>query len=207
MNERLPSSSCRVFRRKVGNRWQIWKTYPSHRGFRQELEALTALHPERILDADPSTRTLVLVEQPGLPAPDRPAVHRAAGCWLRALHRRPFVDDDPLPLARALEWRSRAAGLPACFDDVDAPRVWCHRDFHPRNWLWDGSTLVVIDFEHARPDHPTWDLVKLAVEVWPRHPALREAFREGYGDWDEELLERFCALFHAQTAQRLKGRR
>ena len=59
----------------------------------------------------------------------------------------------------------------------------CHRDYLPSNWLADdeGSWVGVIDFEHARPDHPLADVARLAAYVWPDRPDLEEAFRRGYG--------------------------
>ncbi|MEC7948478.1 MAG: hypothetical protein VX265_13010, partial [Myxococcota bacterium] len=54
--------------------------------------------------------------------------------------------------------------------------------------------------EHARPDHPAWDIVKLRTEVWPHQPAAEHAFRQGYGPLPlERTLERLCWLHALQT--------
>lgn len=45
-----------------------------------------------------------------------------------------------------------------------------------------GASLgAVIDLEHARPDLPEIDLVRLASHLWPQRPDLRDAFLAGYG--------------------------
>lgn len=136
-------------------------------------------------------------------ADDDPAaatVHREAGPWLARLHRLPVPAADPLPLEaayrrRAEAWTARAAPhLPAATGAAarrllartlptlaGRPRVPCHRDVGPHNWLVDGGRLSgVVDFEHARPDVAEADLARLATTVWPRSPALREAFLAGY---------------------------
>ena len=126
------------------------------------------------------------------------AIHERAGAWLARLHALAWDDRDPLPLGvamrrRADSWLARARGI--VDDDVhawvaaaaeplvelDAARVPCHRDFSPRNWLWDGQRLGVIDFEHARADWWLHDLDRLEARCWHGRPRLREAFLRGYG--------------------------
>ena len=150
------------------------------------------------------------------------AVHRAAGEWLRLLHGVPFHDVDPVRLPDAIDMRARgwmnAAGpgeakaaarwANALLNDArgalaGAARVPCHRDFEPRNWLVgpDATLAGVIDFEHARPDHPLADLSRLAAYAWPARPDLEEAFLAGYGRRTEEdrlLVRAFAALDAAQ---------
>jgi hypothetical protein len=144
--------------------------------------------------------------RPGL-ADDEPAaeaVHREAGAWLARLHRLPVADDDPLPLTeayhrRADAWIARARdrlpdatlrsvhGLLAdALPHLDGrPRVPCHRDMGPRNWLVAGGRLrAVIDFEHARPDVAEVDFARLATTAWPRRPELRVAFLTAYREAD-----------------------
>src|SRR5690606_14148538 len=135
--------------------------------------------PRLIADA-PALATLILERLPGVSIEEpSPAVHHAAGRFLAALHQLEISDDDPLLLAEALirrteSWRRRAALEPAQARVVDehgprrelfagVRRVPCHRDFTPGNWLWDGETLAVIDFEHARPDLALVDLAKLCA--------------------------------------------
>jgi Ser/Thr protein kinase RdoA (MazF antagonist) len=74
----------------------------------------------------------------------------------------------------------RGFGDPAQF--AGRPRVWCHRDFRPANWLWDDHTgLSVLDLEHTRLDIAEVDLVKLTTEHWAERPAARQPFLDGYG--------------------------
>ena len=129
-------------------------------------------------------------------------VYRRAGAFLRRLHDLPFEDTDTLPLADALlmrseSWLKRAKGL---LDDqtiqwasaqlgeaaqIVRERGWtrvpCHRDYTARNWLLDGDTLHVIDFEHAKPDLFLADFEKLRSLVWLHRSDLQDAFFEGYG--------------------------
>lgn len=137
------------------------------------------------------------------------ALHAAAGVWLARLHELPIDDDDiELEAAYRLRWQpvweeSLALALPTPIErEPNALRFWvgdrlraaipalrgsarvpCHRDYTPANWLADasGSWVGVVDFEHARPDHPLADLARLAAYVWPVRPDLRAAFQDGYG--------------------------
>jgi hypothetical protein len=158
---------------------------------------------------DEAPAAILLGYVPGRPglAEDDPAaeaVHREAGVWLARLHRTHARDDDPLPLAEAYRRRSEAwiararDRVPAAtlrsvrsrwapaFPALDGrPRVPCHRDMGPRNWLVaDGRLRAVIDFEHARPDVAEVDFARLATTVWPRRPELRAAFLAGYDGAD-----------------------
>lgn len=136
-------------------------------------------------------------------APDvEAAFHERAGRFLASLHGLSHDRADPVPLGEAyamrLEaWLPRAAGivppgvtravgraLSGALPFIEAhPRVLCHRDFTPRNWLvnvHDGA-LTVIDFEHAQPDLFLADMQRLWVGVWRRRPDLRDSFLAGYG--------------------------
>lgn len=211
----------RIWRGTEGTRPVVLKESHSGRGHAQESTALLQLHDlpiPRLLASDPGARLLLLTTVPGTPpAADSVVAHAAAGHWLRSLHERPVSSVDPMPLSQALQLRVRAAlaQAPADLGSKDriraelapeqpfppADRVWCHRDFTPRNWLWDPSQgLGVVDLEHSRPDHPAWDLVKLMTEVWPDHPQTREAFLASYGPLpDRDVLVRLCWLHGLQT--------
>ena len=174
---------------------------------------------------DEAPAAILLGHVPGTPgvAEDDPvaeAVHREAGAWLARLHRLPVVSEDPLPLAEAYRRRSEAwiararDRLPAAtlrlvrtrltdaLPHLDGrPRVPCHRDMGPRNWLVAGGRLrAVIDFEHARPDVAEVDVARLATTVWARRPELRTAFLAGYegadgpGDPDAPWVPGLLAL-------------
>ena len=199
----------------------VLKVCRSDRGHAQETAALTAMSGidvPRLIASDRDSRLLLLSRLPGAPPPPgHLGAHEAAGRWLRSLHARPTPHPDPMPLSDALTRRVRAAlehvpagvggitrirsGLEPDRPFAPATRVWCHRDFSPRNWLWDPAAgLSVVDLEHSRPDHPAWDLVKLMTEVWPDHPGTAEAFIRGYGPLpDERLLLRLCWLHGLQT--------
>jgi Ser/Thr protein kinase RdoA (MazF antagonist) len=86
----------------------------------------------------------------------------------------------------------------------------CHRDFGPRNWLWDATTagvarsagagLGVIDFEHARPDVWWVDVQRLIDDAWRADPGLEDAFWLGYGrrpGADERRLGAALRLLYA----------
>jgi hypothetical protein len=55
------------------------------------------------------------------------------------------------------------------------PRVLCHRDYHSRNLMVHGESLVWIDFQDARMGPATYDLVSL--------------LRDSYVDVEEDFLE------------------
>ena len=188
------------------------KAHRQPRKFRQERAALEAWTPSlpatpTLLAArEGSPSALLMSACPGarVDALARPRatllrVHEAAGAWLRRLHRLPYVDDAPLPLGEAVRtrldgWSRRAADRLAPetlrwastqIDDADLAgvrRVPCHRDFGPRNWLWDDAEgLCVIDFEHAQPDVWWVDVNRLVDEPWRADPGLEDAFWTGYG--------------------------
>ncbi|MFN2321659.1 MAG: phosphotransferase [Trueperaceae bacterium] len=151
--------------------------------------------PALLLSAVPGA----LVEGLALDRDDELAVHHAAGSWLARLHALPFEDDDPVPLHAALEarlasWTARAKGAVApetaswvaerlaTAEGLAGSRVPCHRDFGPRNWLWDRAAgLGLIDFEHARPDVRWADVLRLIDGPWLGRADLEEAFWAGYG--------------------------
>lgn len=166
--------------------------------------------PTLVAASDPEHCAILVTEVPGEIAARRPVeeedgedLHRRAGAFLRRLHSLPHDDRDPIPLREALRLRlaywlerggdrlSHAEGRLArdlvgdgtVFDDV--ARVICHRDYQLRNWLVSGTgptaTFGVIDFEHARPDHPLVDFVRVRERALPHHPHWFDAFVAGYG--------------------------
>lgn len=103
-------------------------------------------------------------------------------------------------------------------------RVPCHRDFTPRNWLvtlpvplaagapeppladnvhTPPNALVVIDFEHAKPDLYLTDLQRLWAGMWRQRPDLKRSFMWGYGRdlsaVEERALRRLSALWALST--------
>ncbi|MCB9673721.1 MAG: aminotransferase class I/II-fold pyridoxal phosphate-dependent enzyme [Alphaproteobacteria bacterium] len=201
---RQPGTSSETVRLRTAEGDCVQKRYRSPRAFQQAREALRRADPGRILAE--GDRELLLRWIPGQTGSLDPAAHRAAGRWLRTWQEP--VDDADIPLADAFAKRIAAAraavGVLGVEVDLDpalfaGPRVWCHRDFRPENWVWSPPALHVIDFEHSRPDHPLVDLVKLATEVWPAHPALEAAFTEGYGAFDRAVLDGLIRLHGAST--------
>lgn len=210
--EERVGSACRVWRGEG-----VWlKRHPDRRTWEQERWALQELLPpiqEHPALLDAACPWLLLSEAPGGPA-EGALAHRAAGAWLRRLHALPVPEADSVPLGEALPRRARSTAqrlagraapralerAVACVEAVAplaGPRVFCHRDFEPRNWLWDGACLRVLDFGHARMDLAMGDLAKLAGDLWRRDTALKVAFLEGYGALstrDEALLEGALAL-------------
>ena len=190
----------------------VLKAHRQPRKYRQERAALEAWAPSlpatpTLLAArEGPPCALLMSARPGdrVDARLRPRatlleVHESAGTWLHRMHGLPLVADDPLPLAEAVAarldgWSRRAAGRLAPetlrwvaarvgeLDLADARRVPCHRDFGPRNWLWDDAAgLSVIDFEHAQPDVWWVDVNRLIDESWHADPGLEDAFWVGYG--------------------------
>jgi len=193
-----------------GPQGRLWvKTHRQARTAEQEARALRAAAsvgdvPE--LHAVAGT-CLVMTHVDGGLASERAAWARA-GAWLGRWHAMPVDDDDPMPLidavrARAEAWAARAhrvgapglAGALALTDAesaalVDAQRVWCHRDYHPRNWLDDGARVGVIDFEHARPDLAEFDLAKVRASEAdaPLRAAFVDAWTEARGQAPDRVL-------------------
>jgi hypothetical protein len=183
----------------------------------RELAAIRRIDPGRVVAVDGDRMLLRWVN--GTAGSEEPQAHAAAARWLRAFRKEP-VPSDPLPLEKAFAKRidsvrrqATALGLEhaaAAVDGLDpalfaGERVWCHRDFRPANWIWDGTTLTPIDFEHSRPDHPLVDLVKLATEVWPdradleSRSSMESAFLDAYGPVDRAVLDGLIRLHGAAT--------
>jgi len=177
-----------------------------------------------LLESNEEEKLLLISAVPGEPVEsgrtseqELPLIHRQAGLFLRELHRLEVVDEDPVTLSTALperlqSWIDKADGLleddqivqaTKCIGDgslfANDRRVACHNDYQPRNWLWDGQRLGMIDLEHAHLNHPGFDLVRLQVGTWQESPQLRESFLDGYGqnpDWlHDERMDVIVSLF------------
>ena len=158
-------------------------------------------HAPTLLASDEELRALLLSLVPGRhPRATNARAHRKAGAVLRRLHaasaprEQPASDPDiagqrlerllaesrevlsPQEHAFVRDQGDRLAELPL------EPRVPCHGDYRPHNWLIDGSgTLRVIDFGKSRWETAAWDLAKLYLRPWWRRPQFASAFLEGYG--------------------------
>jgi Ser/Thr protein kinase RdoA (MazF antagonist) len=166
--------------------------------YRRWVPALQPNAPE-LHAYDDEHRTLVLSAVPGRSVPDESAgLYHAGGALLRRLHdAEGFTPDPDHAVAKAAElehWLARADGLldaaetafvrsqTRYLEGLPSPRVVpCHRDYGPRNWLLDGASLYVIDFEWTRPDAWVTDIAKLYFGPWQGRPELRDAFLDGYG--------------------------
>ena len=209
------------------------KFVQERRAYREWLPQLGFQRTPRLLAESSELRALLVSARPGALLEhahpnemQRLEAYRQAGAWLQALYALPFVDDDPVPLAKAYAqrgsaWLRRAAGLlepnliswvgeqvesaVKSLEQLGAERVPCHRDYSPRNWLVglsEGSVqLSVIDFEHARPDHWLVDVERLYANGWER--SLEDAFWQGYGrvlsELEREVLGQRLALSALST--------
>ena len=175
------------------------------------LELPRGVLASEVLDRRETPPALVLTLLPGIEMDrhafsmaDWSAANRLAARFLKAWQSQPFEDVDPLPLDQALlqrleHWISRGEDCLSKSEIAVArgrigdgqlfqghQRVPCHMDFQPRNWLWNGQQLGIIDFEHAQPNHPAFDWVRLELGLWQKMPELRDEFIEEWGglpDW------------------------
>jgi len=56
-----------------------------------------------------------------------------------------------------------------------------HGDWQPRNWLFDGGLVSVIDFGRASLRPAATDFARLSAQQFRTSPALEQAFVDGYG--------------------------
>lgn len=199
------------------------KQHERGRAFAQETDALAALPADddapwpRLLARDPAQRALVTTWLTGTRAvahdvTTRPAIFAAAGALRRRLDAVACPVDDAVPLEVALARRMDArldALAPAVASAVrttfrptalaGATRAFCHRDFAPHNWLVDGPTLRVVDFGHARADHPLVDLARALSPVWGE-PLARAELLAAYGIDDDDALQQLELLDAVATA-------
>jgi Ser/Thr protein kinase RdoA (MazF antagonist) len=203
--EVVAASGERLFAKQVHLERQWQAEFRAYRYWTPRLRGLTPqLHA-----ADKSLQTLLVSAVPGQRAAVLDAAaHREAGCALRRLHgaRAP----KPGGLSMATRATRRLDGLleriPGLFTEAetrfarqnvqrlaalpDRPKVPCHGDYRPQNWLVDDAGIVrVIDFGEARWHVPAFDLTHLYLGAWWVHPHLATAFFAGYGRilGDDEL--------------------
>jgi hypothetical protein len=159
------------------------------RGYQQERAAAAFVGGPRVVACDDASRWLLIDRVPGRDA--GPDDWRAGGAALRRLHTTPWIDDDPVPVADA--WARRVAAARAAVpeagvgaDGLTGARVPCHRDAGPYNWRVDDDGAVrLVDWEHARADHPAVDLAAVVGLAHPDDPHVR-AFLDGYGASPDE---------------------
>ncbi len=204
----------------------IVKQHVATTAFGREFAAYRTLVPALGADRVPhlvaaSERECVLVPTslPGTPvcsqsldAEEECEVFRQAGALLAALHAKP----PPAPQPGRLTWREHVTqvqpelqGLPdtsaALLGSLLAggppPRLALaavHGDWMPRNWLWDGLRLRIVDFEATTSSAGCTDVARLGYRILRRRPDLDTAFRRGYGRHftrtEHEAMRRYAAL-------------
>jgi Ser/Thr protein kinase RdoA (MazF antagonist) len=181
---------------------------PRLRAFDDSLQAM-------ILSAVPGEAASWPAAEVSGPAADRSAereVQREAGKILRSLHTAQpalaWPDFAAVKIEQFDRLKLAAAGLlgrreldqvraqVAALADIPAapPKVPCHHDFTPRNWLVQNGVLHIIDFEWSGLDAPVADLARLHLGVWAGRPDLQDAFLGGYG---QELSPADHEVLHA----------
>lgn len=201
----------------------LWvKRYRSGRAWAQAERAFSVVVPAlhraavsvpNVVAQHRAMRVRVLTEVPGrsMTLDDPPSTFAEAARVLRRLHRLPCAQES-LPLGeamrqRAATWATRP-GAPAIARAIvdwvtrhqrslDAQRVWCHRDYEPRNWILDNERVGLVDFEHTRPDHPLVDWVRLEAAGWS--PEQRAAFANVLGEPDPVALRGTLAVYGLAT--------
>lgn len=212
-----PDGSIRAYAKSPG----------SARALRAELQARDTVAPRLgvrypdvlAVDDGPPPWVVVAPLRGRVPRPGGPGfalASSAAGEAVRRLHACAHTDLDPVPLDAAMDARFDAAARrlgnrePALVEL--ARRCWraqaftgrartlCHRDYAPRNWLWDPHEgLGVIDFEHAAADHPWVDLVVLDEAVSGAAEAM-VPFVAAYGE-DPRATPEYRALMALRGLQ------
>lgn len=153
----------------------------------------------RLVAADRKSNALITTFVPGelvegTPAELAPDVHAQAGALLRAFHGQSARLDDDYE-ARATDQALRRLGQDHRIARHVADRareilvgysprpvlvVPTHGDWHPRNWVFDGTQVRVIDFGRFAYRPAATDLCRLAVQQWRSVPSLETAFMSGY---------------------------
>lgn len=130
----------------------------------------------------------------GTQAEREPDVYAQAGALLRAFHGQTArLDDDyearvtDQALRRlnqdhriASEVADRAREILTGYTPRPILLVPTHGDWQPRNWVFDGTRLRVIDFGRFDYRPAATDLCRLAVQQWRSTPSLEAAFMAGY---------------------------
>lgn len=185
------------------------------RAYRDVVPALGHGRAPQLLDSRPDDLALLLTAAPGTPSPGLGlssvvwrAVHSQAGMLCARLHEAGAPDRDDRAEAEASlaaaadgaeKYLGRAGGrldtseqqlvrdYAAQLRRVGPVPLGCiHGDNQPRNWLWSGEGLALVDFERSRPAARVQDFVILAVTEWLDHPDRERAFLRSYG---RELTE------------------
>ncbi len=190
----------------------------------EKLDLPVRISCPRIVPGCDQPPTLLMSKLPGLnmahhsfPMEAWSQATRLAARFLQSYQQQAFIDDDSVPLSQALPLRLERwiqqgkeilheREIAIAKDRVgdgslfkNQSRVPCHNDFQPRNWLWDGQQLSVIDFEHSHPNHPAFDWVRLETGLWQKMPQLKDEFVDEWGctpSWaSPEVLDATIAIY------------
>ena len=177
---------------------------PHLRGRAPSLVAFDDEHQLLVLTAVRGTRVDILDDER-----DYLAAHGLAGevlSWFHAAAPIESIEDwadrqqhrldewlarDTLRVVRRDERAFVSSMVRAISHSENVDLVWAHRDWRPRNWIYDGIVVYAIDFEHSRQDHWTADVSQLYFSEWTGRRDLAEAFFAGYGrslspsDWEK----------------------
>ncbi len=183
-----------------------------------------------VLFADPVSGVALIQDIPAQPMPARALVLRELSAVLKRLHATtlfaPLVDfpegvdqlvgrletlDLVAPAAMA-SFRARWSELRrSCRWGEDA-LVSCHNDLNPRNILWDGERLWLIDWEAAFRNDPYVDLA-VAANFFAARPADHDSLIEGYfgapADDDRRarlgLMQQVCLVYYGAVLMASAG--
>ena len=174
-----------------------------------------------VLFADPASGVALIQDVPVQPMPGRAVVLGELSVLLRRLHATPLFP----PLVDFPEGVDQLVGQLECLDLVDPAALasfrerwselrrtcrWgedglvsCHNDLNPRNILWDGQRLWLIDWEAAFRNDPYVDL-GIAANYFTAGPADQDALIEGYfgapADDDQRarlfLMQQVCRVYY-----------
>ncbi len=128
------------------------------------------------------------------------------GRALRTLHALPYRDADfPMMEMRHIIDPDQTA-ITEAFGVVERfPPEWalCHHDLTPRNMLWDGDEVMLIDFEFAGIGEVCFDVAAVCVEFELAGGARRTFLSSYFGDGrcPDEKLSAWETLYRALRRQ------
>ncbi len=207
----------------------VLKIHKTHGSARREVDAYHVIErnqlcgiPRLLAQCAADSRVLLLSFELGTHAELNVDTALRAGQFLQMFHRMPYTDTDAISLTDAFQLRvdalrartidpSHLRFLDHCKGQIAAsslgPRVLCHRDFRPGNWLSQSmeAPLTVLDFGHCRPGFWLTDLVHIRAMTVAR-PHVWMAFLSGYerilNENEDNLLWALIGLYGVATCLR-----
>ena len=77
---------------------------------------------------------------------------------------------------------------------MSLPRVPCHNDTTPTNFILSDGVMYIIDWEYSGNNYSIWDLVCLAMESHFSLEKIKQMLFMYYDCEDQKLLDLFCLL-------------